>query len=425
MRGFAKAILCPSSYISVILDDMNNVLNTILGLLLAAILVAIITKKLSLPYTVGLVAAGICLVFSPLHVNFVLIQNIIFQIILPLLLFEAAINIRWKEFRQDAAFILTLATIGTLIAAATITAIFYYILHWPFSAALVFGALISATDPVTVIATFKENKVPGRLRVLVESESLLNDGVAAVLFALALTWVNATGLGSLSAPQIALMLVETIGGGIFVGGICAAIAILLAGRTADHLVESTISTALAYASFMIAQHFHGSGILAVVTSGLIIGNFGLLETQKFETFITPKGRQFTFELWDYIAFLANSFVFLLIGLAVAQISFLDSDFKLLLASIAAILISRAATIYPLCALFCRSRWKINYAFQHVLWWGGLRGALAIALALSLPETMPLRDVVIMISFAIVAFSIFVQGLTMPVFLRFLKITRGS
>lgn len=404
---------------------MNSLLNMMLGLLIVAILVAMITKKLRLPYTVGLVAVGGCLVFSPFQINLVLTQNIIFEVILPPLLFEAAINIQWKDFRQDAVLILTLATIGTIIAAVVTTVIFHYGLDWPLSASLVFGALISATDPVTVIASFRENKVQGRLQVLVESESLLNDGVAAVLFAFALAWVYATGSGALPATKIASMLVVTIGGGIVIGAICAGIAMLLAGRTADYLVESAISTVLAYASFMIAQHFRGSGILAVVTSGLIIGNFGLLETRKYDKFITEKGRQFTLALWDYIAFLANSFVFLLIGITVARISFLDSDYKTLLVSIMAVLISRAATIYPLSALFHFSRWKIDRAFQHVLWWGGLRGALAIALALSLPQDLPMRDAVIITTFAIVVFSIFVQGLTMPVLLRALKITKSA
>lgn len=404
---------------------MDALLNVMLGFLVVAILVAIVTKKLRLPYTVGLVAVGGCLVFSPLHINLANIQNIIFEVILPPLLFEAAINIQWEDFRQDAVFILTLATIGTIIAAAVTTAIFYYGLKWPLSAALVFGALISATDPVTVIAAFREMKVRGRLQVLVESESLLNDGVAAVLFASTLAWIHATGAGSLPATKIASMLIVTIGGGVVVGAACAGVAMLLAGRTADHLVESTISTVLAYASFMIAQHFQGSGILAVVTSGLIMGNFGLLETRKYDKLITEKGRQFTLELWDYIAFLANSFVFLLIGITVAKISFLESDYKLLLASIIAVLISRAATIYPLSALFCCSRWKIAASFQHVLWWGGLRGALAVALALSLPQNLPMRDMVIMTTFAVVVFSIFGQGLTMPFLLRALKITKSS
>lgn len=402
---------------------MNSFLNTMPGLLLVAILVAIVTKRLRLPYTVGLVAVGGCLVFSPLHFDLVLTQHIIFDLILPPLLFEAAIHIQWKDFQQDATVILTLATIGTIIAAAATTAIFYYLFNWPLETALVFGALISATDPITVIATFKENKVQGRLRMLVESESLLNDGVAAVLFALALAWAHATGLEAVPATPIAGMLLVTIGGGIAVGAICASIAILLAGRTTDYLVESTISTVLAYASFMIARHFHGSGILAVVTSGLIIGNLGLLKTRRFDKFITQKGRRFIFELWDYIAFLANSFVFLLIGMKVAKMSFLDSNYKTLIASVVAILISRAVTIYPLCALFWRSRWKINATFQHILWWGGLRGALAIALALSLPQDLPMRDVVIMTTFVIVVFSIVIQGLTMPILLRVFKITQ--
>ena len=392
------------------------------GLFIVAILVAIASKRLNLPYTVGLVVVGICLVFSQFQINLVLTQNIIFYVVLPPLLFEAAINIQWRAFRQDAVPILTLAIAGTIIAAAVITAIFHYLLDWPLATALVFGALMAATDPVTAIALFKENKVTDRLRLLVESESLLNDGVAAVIFSFALAWINTSGHGIFSAAQITSMLMVTIGGGIVVGIACAGIAILLAGRTSDYLVESTVSTVLAYASYTIAEHFHCSGILATVTSGLMMGNLGLAEARKYDKFITEKGRQFTLALWDYIAFLANSFVFLLIGITVARISFRDLSDKALALSIAAILISRAATIYPIAVLFSHSRWKFSRNFQHILWWGGLRGALGIALALSLPQTLPMRDIVIMTTFATVVFSIVVQGLTMPMLLRYLKTT---
>lgn len=413
--------MCRAPALSAIYQGMHSLLNTMVGLFIVAILVAIATKRLNLPYTVGLVIVGICLVFGQFQISLVLTQNVIFYVILPPLIFEAAINIQWKGFRHDAIPILTLAIAGTIIATAMITAIFHYLLDWPLVTSFAFGALIAATDPVTVIATFKENKVRDRLRLLMESESLLNDGVAAIIFSFALALTHTADLGDFSATQISSMLLLTIGGGIAVGIVCAGSAILLAGRTSDYLVESTLSTVLAYASFTIAEHFHCSGILATVTSGLIMGNMGLADARKYDKFITEKGRQFTLALWDYIAFIANSFVFLLIGITVAKISFRALSDQDLILSIIAILISRAATVYPIAMLFSQSRWRISFAFQHILWWGGLRGALGIALALSLPQDLPMRDVVITTTFATVIFSIVVQGLTMPALLKHLKI----
>ena len=206
---------------------MNDFLTSMLSLLVVATLVALIAHRLKLPYTVGLVLAGIALAVSPFQAGLTLTQSIIYEIILPPLLFEAAINIQWKDLRLDALPILTLALPGTLISAAFVTAALHFGLGWPMPPALMFGVLIAATDPVAVIAMFKDNGVRGRLRLLVESESLLNDGVAAVLFALALVWVQAAGQAHVSVGQIGGLLLVTVGGGILAGALCAGVAILL------------------------------------------------------------------------------------------------------------------------------------------------------------------------------------------------------
>lgn len=396
---------------------------SILGLLIVAILVAIIARRLRLPYIVGLVVAGVCLAFSPIHLGVSLTRNVIFEIILPPLLFEAALNIHWKDLRQDALPILSLAIPGTVIAAAIITLAAHYGLNWPLTSSVLFGTLIAATDPVAVIATFRDNHVQGRLRLLVESESLLNDGVAAVLFALALTWAEAAGQTQPQITDIAALLVTTIGGGILIGAACTALAILLMGRTEDYLVENTVTTVLAYTSFLLADHFHCSGVLAAVTAGLLMGNISLISKGRLSLALTEKGREFSHALWDYIAFIANSFVFLLIGITVAGIPVNAFTGKGLALTIFVLFVSRALTVYPISALFSRSRWKISFKFQHILFWGGLRGALGMALALSLPQDLPLRSEVIVATFAVVIFSVVVQGLTMPVLLNLLGITR--
>lgn len=402
---------------------MNGLVVAVLALLMAAILVAIIARRLHLPYTVGLVIVGVGLSLSPFHLGVRLTQNIIYDVILPPLLFEAALNIQWKDLRQDAMPILSLAVLGTFIAAVIMALASHYGLNWPIAPSIMFGALIAATDPVAVIAMFKDNNVKGRLRLLVEGESLLNDGVAAVLFALALAWVQAAGQNYLPTLDVASLLIKNIGGGIFIGGVCAVLAILLAGRTADYLVESTVTTVLAYASFLLAEYLHGSAVLSTIMAGLMMGNIGLVSNGRYSWAVTAKGREFSRALWEYIAFIVNSIVFLLIGITVAAIVFNRLNDKSLVFIIFILLVSRALTVYPLAALFYGSRLKIPLKFQHILFWGGLRGALGMALALSLPPALPLRNEVIIATFTVVIFSVVAQGLTMPVLLKWLGIAK--
>jgi len=391
---------------------MDVILTNMIGLLLVAIFVAIAAHRLRLPYTVGLVVTGIALVFSPFHAHVTLTHDVIFDVILPPLLFEAAINIHWRDLRQDALPILSLAVLGTLIAAVFVAAGLVCGLGWPLRSALLFGVLIAATDPVAVIAMFKDNGITGRLRLLVESESLANDGVAAVLFTLVLAWSQTTGNQAATAGDIAQALLITVGGGVLSGMVFAAAAIVIAGRTADHLVESTLTLVVAYGSFFMAERFHCSAVLATVTAGLLMGILADGEHSR----ISQRGREFTLELWDFFAFIANSLVFLLIGLTVAGIAVTKLGDMPLLIIICLVLIGRAVTVYPLCLAFMRSRWRIPFNLQHVLWWGGLRGALGLALALSLDPSLQMRDQILVATFGVVVFSVVVQGLTMPLVL---------
>jgi CPA1 family monovalent cation:H+ antiporter len=205
----------------------------------------------------------------------------------------------------------------------------------------------------------------------------------------------------------------TIGGGLLCGAVVGCVALWLVGRTDDHLVEITFTTVAAYGSFLLAEHFHASGVLATITAGLIMGNYQRLGT------ISERGVEAVRAFWEYAAFTANSIVFLLIGMHEAHQNF-AAVWLTAVAAIALVLAGRAAAIYPCCLLFARSSLRVSMRHQHVLFWGGLRGALALALALSLPVEVPLRDEIITVCFAVVAFSIFVQGLTMAPLLRRLK-----
>jgi monovalent cation:H+ antiporter, CPA1 family len=376
-------------------------------LLLVAAVVAMVARRLHIPYSVGLVLAGIGLAFLPVFHDIQLTRDLIFTVLLPPLIFEAAFYLHWQPLRKDFLLITLLATLGVLLSAGFTTIGMHFLAHWEWAGALVFGILIAATDPVSVIAVFKEAGATGRLRLLVEAESLFNDGTAAVGFDVAV----AIALGqSVTIAGISKALALTIGGGILCGAAVAGCALLMAGSTDDHLVEITFTTVGAYGSFLLAQHFHFSGVLATLTAGLMMGNIGPLGA------ISDKGRAAVESFWDYAAFVANSLIFLLIGMRETRLHFAAKWWPVIVA-ILLVTLGRALAIYPTCFLFSRSERRVSGRDQFILFWGGLRGALALALVLGLPEGLPQREDIITTSFAVVAFSIFVQGLTIPPLLR--------
>ena len=382
-------------------------LDRFLALLLVAGVVAILTRRLRVPYSVGLVFTGILLSLFPFFSDIPFTKDLIFNVFLPPLVFEAAIQIHWKELRKEFPVILLLATVGVCLSAAVTALGMRYLVGWEWVSALLFGALIAATDPVSVIAAFKEAGVHGRFRLLVEAESLFNDGTAAVAFAVILA--TAVGSGP-SISGIAGTVAVTMAGGVLCGALVAGAILLLAGRTEDYLVEFTFTTVAAYGSFLLAEHFHSSGVLASLTAGLLVGNLGPLGP------ISPRGREAIAAYWEYLGFLANSLIFIGIGIHESRQHFTA---VLLPATIAILLVllGRAFAVYPCCAVFGRSELRVQGKHQFVLFWGGLRGALALALAVGLPPWVPNREAIISVTFAVVAFSIFAQGLPMTPVLR--------
>ncbi|HEY1605252.1 MAG TPA: cation:proton antiporter [Allosphingosinicella sp.] len=375
----------------------------LLGLLLfVACLVAMITRRLKLPYSAGLVAAGLALALLPIGFQVVLTPELIFTIFLPPLIFEAAIQIPWKPFRRELPLLLLLVTIGVLLAAGVVAAGMHWLIGWSWLGAAFFGILVAATDPVSVIALFKEVPVPPRLRLLVEAESLLNDGIAAVGFALL---AGIAGGAGATVPAIGASFLVVALGGIAAGAIVTLPLLAIARRTTDRLVEITLTTLAAFGSFLLAGHVHVSGVLAGLTAGMLVGNVGWMGS------ISDASRPNLLSFWEYAAFLANSIIFILIGAAGAGTPILPV-LEAAGGAILLCLLGRAATVYPVAALFGRSKLRLTGAYQHVLWWGGLRGALALALALALPANVVERGQIVAVAFVIVAFSVFVQGLTM-------------
>jgi CPA1 family monovalent cation:H+ antiporter len=351
--------------------------------------------------------AGILLSFLPFWPEIPLTKELLFTALLPPLIFESAFHLQWKELRKDLAVITMLATLGVLLSAMVTAFGMHRLVHWEWSAALVFGVLIAATDPVSVIAIFREAGARGRTMLLVEAESLFNDGTAAVGFAVAVDFARG---GTLTPADAIARLAATAAGGILCGGIVAAVVLWLAGRTEDHLVEITFTTVAAYGSFLLAEGMHLSGVLATLTAGLILGNVGPLGA------ISGRGREAVEAFWEYAAFVANSMIFLLIGMREARQDFRAAWLPALVA-IALVTLGRAFAVYPCCLLFARTALRVEPRRQHILFWGGVRGALALALALALPDEVPQREAIVTVSFAVVAFSVFAQGLTMAPLLR--------
>jgi len=382
---------------------MNGVVLAPLGvLLLVACLIAMLTRRLGFPYIVGLVVAGFLIAFLPNAPVLPLSRDLIFNILLPPLVFEAALQLDWRRFRAELPLTLTLAFVGVGIATAVVAGGMHWLVGWSWIGAAVFGVLIAATDPVSVIASFRELGCPPRVSMVVESESLLNDGVAAVGFAVLTTIALGASPG---VSSIVPAFVWTLGGGVIIGIAASGAILLIVGRTEDPLVEIALTTIAAYGSFLLAERAHTSGIISALCAGLMTGSIGGA--------LSTKGRERVRWAWEYFAFLANSFVFILIGMSIANQPLHRLGSTAAAIAILLMLAGRALSIYPLSALFAKSRWRLPATFQHTLFWGGLRGALALALALTVPATVPERDAIILTAFVAVAFSILVQGLTMP------------
>jgi CPA1 family monovalent cation:H+ antiporter len=388
----------------------------LIWLLLAASVIAVVAKRVRVPYTVALVAGGILLSLihlphlSPLepgrHPNW-LTPAVILLLFLPALVFEGSIKLNLHDLTRDSVPLLVLANAGVLLAAAVTG----YLIHWsiglPILTALLFGAIISATDPISVLAIFRDLRMSKRLSMLVEGESLLNDGTAAALFQIVLAGLVA---GHLNPAKGAGLFLLAVAGGAALGFSLGYAASRITQTLDDPEVEITLTTIVAYGSYLLAFHLHLSGIIATATAGLVVGNVGAKHGMSSRT------RAALESFWEYVSFVMNSLIFLLIGLEV-QIPTLAQSWRPLLFAIAAVLCGRAVSIYllvPACNLLAD---KIPLNWQHVLVWGGLRGGLALALALSLDHNFPDRNRLLDLTFGVVVFSILVQGLTMKPLLK--------
>ncbi len=384
----------------------------VIALLFVAVLVGIVAHRLRVPYTVGLVLMGLTMTIWE-QVDVQIAPNLILALLVPPLIFEAAFHLNINDLRRNLAPILALAIPGVIITTLIVGGIVAWGTGLALPIAMVFGSLVAATDPVSVVSLFRTMGVPKRLQVLLEGESLFNDGTAIVVFDLVVV-LAASEASHFNLASSVVEFVRVSGGGLVVGLLLGALISQMISRIDDYLIETTLTSVLAYGAYLIAEILGVSGVLAVVAAGLINGNIG-------PRGMSPTTRIVVFNFWEYAGFLANSFIFLLIGLQI-HLPVLYQNWQMIVWAIVAILIARAIGVYGL-SWFEK---EIPPRWRHVLYWGGLRGAISLALALSLPASLPQASPQLQaMAFGVVLFTLLVQGFTMKPLVTQLKLTERS
>lgn len=426
--------------------------------------ISLIVRRLRFPYTVALVFAGLLLALVPTLLPLdlgsgsdMISSDLILALFVPPLIFEGALHIEWRRFRANIGIILLMAVFGVLLGTFIVGGVVVSIeeallslgqqlgirsldtlISIPFTAAIAFGALISATDPVAVIAFFRTLGVGKRLSILVEGESLLNDGTSIVIFhlAVALGGASAAGSGAVSFDlfnTIAEFLKVSLGG-LAIGIVIGRLAEGLLRRTENRLVETTITIPVAFGAYVLAERFHLSGILAVVAAGIYLGN-------SIPVYTTPTTKLALYNFWEVLSFIVTSFIFLLIGWIIDVRELISiQNLVLVTAAVVAILVARLLVVYGMSALTnllitlsskrrkALQTEKVPAAYQHVMFWGGLRGAISLALALSLAPNQfgpGVGNQLQLMTFGVVLFTLIVQGTTIERLIKRLGLAKKS
>jgi CPA1 family monovalent cation:H+ antiporter len=407
-----------------------DVVGLIVILLLIALCVTFITAYIQLPYTLALVIVGLIIGESHLFPTVVLSPDLVLFIFLPGLLFEGAWNLDSKYLLGDWLPVTLFVILGLLFSIAVIAITLHYMESFDWLTATLLGAIVSPTDPVSVVGLLRRMHMDKRLLTLLEGESLFNDGTAAVAYAVILAFVAGASVipgFNLSSPAGALAnsvlgFLLLAGGGLGVGVLVGLIASLLLPLVTDHLIETTVTAVMAYGVYLLADVLHTSGILAVVAATLVLGNYGR------QRGITPRAQEVIDALWEFIAFVANSLLFLLVGFEIRVVS-VSHVLVPIGWTVLALVVSRGVSMILLVptsdGLVARRygrpigwRWlrPIPIRWRTILILGGLRGALSLALVLSLPTNLPYRDQLIGIVYGVVLVTLLGQGIGLRVLL---------
>jgi CPA1 family monovalent cation:H+ antiporter len=381
-------------------------------LLVGATFISMIAWRFKLPYAVALVLGG--LVIEESHVVSVptLDPGVVLFLFLPPLLFDASFRLDERELRLVARPVALLAVPGVFVTAVLVGGAVWLALDVPLGVGLLFGSIVSATDPVAVLGVVRRLKVPARLAIVPEAESLVNDGMAITLYTALIGYALT---GAVDLFDIGRLLIQEVAGGVLIGAALGFVFSRLTRQIDDRLIEMMLSTVLAYGSFLVAHQLHTSGPLACVAAGLIHGSYGRTVGMSVDT------SERLDDLWEYLGFIANALVFLLVGFSV-NVGSLRNDAWPVTVAIVAVLIARVIVVAGT-RLTSTPEAPVLRGERIVVIWAGLRGALTIALALALPAETPSRGLLIAMAFGVVLFTMVVQGLSLPLVIRLLGLTR--
>ncbi len=387
----------------------TNAFADLLVLFVAVLGVAMGSRYARVPYTVGLVIVGLVIGTIPGHPAIRLTPDLVMLVFLPALLFAGAWTYPVEQLRRNWLPIALLATLGVLISIGVSWIVLVHFAGLPLQTALLFGAIVSATDPVAVISVFRSLGTDAQVAAIVEGESLFNDATAVVAFKV--TLLLSVVASHATAETTLVDFVRLLGGGAIIGAL-AGVGGLLALRFAeDYVTEAMGTLIIAYGSYFVADRLNVSGLIAVIVSGMIMSRLGA----RFGSFTVT--RQSVNQLWEFIAFVANSLLFLLVGLAI-NLGELRASIVPALWGIGAVGLARLISVYGLSALSGVLGRRLPASWQHVFFLGGLRGALSMALVLSLPASTPQRDLLVGMVFSVVLFTLVAQGLAIaPVLMR--------
>lgn len=392
----------------------TSLVETLIILLLVATAVALITRWLKIPYVIGLVLAGLAISKEALPESLGLNPEVILNLFLPILIFEAAINTDISRLRSTLKPILLLAGPGVVFSAAITASFIKFGLNFSWITACAVGVILTITDTVSVIAAFRTVTIPKRLSSLVEGESLFNDGIALVLLSLIRTLHIE---GSFSVREgFEQILIACVGGsllGLGLGYLCVG----LFQQLDDELSNILLTVAVSLGTFQIGQSLDVSSAIAVMTAGLVIGNLGFRQT-------SASARVTLLNFWEYAGFGVNTFLFLLVGIEIELFTLLTTLWATLL-TILFYQIGRICTIYPFLFFLNFFDRPFPLRWQHVLILGNVKGSLSMAMALTLPYTLPGRSEVITLVFSTVFVSLVGQGLSLPSLIKQLQLSKPS
>jgi CPA1 family monovalent cation:H+ antiporter len=417
-------------------DETQQNIQLLVLLLVITLAVALISRPLRLPYTLVLVVVGLLIGFSPLLPNVHLNPDVVLFLFLPALLFEGAWNVDVKQLTADWLLVLLLAIPGLLLSVLVVAGILHWSLGLPWLLVLLLGAMISPTDPIAVLALLRQLGLSDRLRTIVEGESLFNDGVGAAIFELVLGFLLASlaTMGTAHEPSYSMVIIEFLWlmlGGLALGIVVGVIVAYLLRLIDDHLIEMTVTVSVAYGVYLLGVALHTSGLLAVIGAGLVLGSYGR------RIGMSERTRQATHDVWEFLGYIANSLLFLLLGIQIGESNLLQALAGIGL-TLAGVVISRAMMIYTLLplhnilvrginrqkmtalsSLLPRSE-PVPTRWHPILLFSGLRGALSLALVLSLPATLPGRGLLEDIVYGVVLVALLGQGIGLRVLLPLWK-----